>query len=149
MAHEIVILTNSNNLKNFHNFIIVVTTAMLITAIISSTISYAFALPPSSGYGSSSDCTSKIIKSVAYQTCCYRKSTGVGLSETYCQTCTLGHDGTSSACTQEELQFRSSQQGGLGTIFPGDSGVLAESEESNQGTDTQIQREGGVFSKQP
>jgi hypothetical protein len=142
-------MTNLKNLKKFHNFAVVITTTMLIAAIISSTISYAYALPPSTGYGSSNDCTTKFVNKVAKQTCCYRKSTGVSLGDTYCQTCTLGADGVSSNCSQEELQFRSNQQGGLGTIFPDDGGVLAESEKSNQGTEAQVPLEGGVFSKQP
>jgi len=132
-------------LKNIYEFVIVVTTVILVAAIISTTVSDVFAAKPTSGFKGSGDCS---WSSDSSKTCCWRESNGVSLGESYCQTCTI-KDGQPTTCTEKELQFRSNQQGGLGTISPDDGGVLAESEESNQGTGAQIPLEGGVFSKQP
>jgi len=106
-----------------------------------------YALPPSKGYSSSADCTTKSSGGKVFQTCCYRKSSGVSLGETYCQTCTVGSDGVSSNCSQEELQFKTTS----GTTVTPDNneGIFEESEDLNKGTDAQAPLGGGIVSKQP
>ena len=114
--------------------------------VISSVTLNVYALPPSKGYSSSADCTTKSSGGKVFQTCCYRKSSGVSLGETYCQTCTLGSDSISSACGQEELQFKTTS-GNTGSSN-NNEGIFEEPDESNQGTGAQAPLEGGAFSKQ-
>lgn len=140
---------NSNKNKN-----VVMVTAIVVMAaalVSGSVIATAFAQPPTQGYKTSGDCSSKVSGGKATQTCCYRTSTGTGLGETYCQTCTLNADAQPTDCDQPELQFRSTSgsvpddndnDGGGGGVFK-DPGV------SNKGTNEKIPMQGEVLTSQP